>query len=252
MSTLLLRNISAIQVIISNYAPKKTANFQNIENEPQDVLPQTLISQNLEDADEIPVTELLHEKSKRSYYFLDNRKIQNKFWRNLIDITTTGPLPHTTENPCWWCRNTFSTNPIGCPLKYNPHKEENTKIDEKFKKAGIKTSTNDFFETEGLFCSFPCCKAFIIDQKSCVKYKESLALLSLLLIKLYGKIVEIPTAPSWKIIKEYGGHLTIEEYRATFGKLEYTLTVNMRRPYMFCSSSYIEESRIKLFSPNKL
>lgn len=242
-NTVTLKNVSAVQIIVSNYAPKKKV----IDLEENEILPQTLISQDIEDVDEIPVTALLHEKSKRSYYFLDNRKIQNKYWRNLIDITISGPLPNSIDKPCWWCRNTFTTNPIGCPLKYNSHKEGNTVVDEKFKKAGIKTTTNEFFETEGLFCSFPCCKAFIIDQKAAARYQESLALLSLMLIKIYGKSVDIPIAPTWKVLKEYGGHLTIDEFRSTFGKLDYTLTVNMRRPYMFCSSQLLEEQKIKLF-----
>ena len=249
MCVIILKNVSAIQTIISNYASKNPKQkLLDLEGAQDESLPQTLISNEIEDVDEIPVTALLHERSKRSYYFLDNKKIQNKFWRNLIDITSSGPLPISTDKPCWWCRHGFKTSPIGCPLKYNSHKEGAVVVAEKFKKAGIKTKTNDFFETEGIFCSFPCCKAFIIDQRGIAKYQESLALLVLLLIKIHGtKIFEIPIAPSWKILKEYGGHMTIEEFRSTFGKIEYTPTVNMRRPYMFCSSQLLEEQKIKLF-----
>jgi hypothetical protein len=253
MVVVTLKGISAIQTIISNYAPRK--NLLALDSVQNESLPQTLISTEIEDVDEIPVTALLHEKSKRSYYFLDNRKIQNKFWRNLIDITSSGPLPHSTNKPCWWCRSSFTNNPVGCPLKYNIHKsgDSGASVNEKFKNAGIKTKTNDFFETEGIFCSFPCCKAYILDQRGIAKYHESLALLSLLLAKIYGNMetIEIPIAPSWKILKDYGGHLTIEEFRATFGKIEYTPTVNMRRPYMFCSSQLLEEQKIKLFKKVK-
>jgi len=41
--------------------------------------------------------------------------------------------------------------------------------------------------------------------------------------------------------------LTILEFRATFGKIEYLETVNTRRPYMYCSSQYIAEKKIKMF-----
>jgi hypothetical protein len=253
-----LKDISAVQTVLSSFDSKrKTGKVLNMD-ENADTIPQTLLSREVEEIENIPVSDLLHEKSKRAYYFLDSRKIQNKFWGVMIDVTLNGPLPNSIQKPCWWCRHKFSSKPIGCPLKYHPHKTsgiEKERFDEKMKSADFPTTTNDFFETEGCFCSFPCCKAFILDQKNCVKYKESITLLYLLFSILHSsdkkqanrKIEEFPVAPSWKLLKDYGGHLTIEEWRSTFGKLEYDLTINSRRPYMFCSSQYISEKKIKLF-----
>jgi hypothetical protein len=221
---IVLKNISAIQTILAGYS--KTRKVIDIEDDTNE-LPQTIIGEDEEK--DIPVSELLHEKSKRSMYFLDTRKMKTKFWCNLIDITQNGPLPQHTKNPCWWCRNTFKTQPIGCPLKYNEKDEE----------AG-------FFNTEGFFCSFSCCKAYILDQKSSPKYKESLTLLSLLFFKLYNCKPDFPTAPSWKLLKEHGGHLTINEFRSSLGKLVYRETVNTRT-HMYCSSQCIEEKKIKSF-----
>lgn len=283
-TTFILKNISAVQTILSTFA--FSTKLLDMMNDNQDCIPQTLLSgDEVDKITDIPVVDLLHEKSKRAYYFLDTRKIQNKFWGVMIDITLNGPLPNTIQKPCWWCKHKFSSKPIGCPLKYHPHKTsgiEKDRFEEKMKAVGLPTTTNDFFETEGLFCSFPCCKAFILDQKGSVKYKESLTLLSLLFSILYStekhpigifsadnllsittkknkkstliphktlplETTDFPTAPSWKLLKDYGGHLTIEEWRSTFGKLEYDLTVNVRRPYMYCSSQYISEKKIKLF-----
>ena len=275
---IVLKNVSAAQIILSNYASAfGNKKLMKIEEDSEDGIPQTLISQGeLEYDSDIPVTKLLFEKSKRAYYFLDARKVQNKFWGIMIDVTSNGPLSNTIQKPCWWCRHKFNTVPIGCPIKYNSQKTsgiEKERIEEKFKEAGFPTSTNDFFETEGCFCSFPCCKSFILDQRGSVKYKESLTLLSLLFSTLFStekkpvgifsvenkklrikncperslEETDFPAAPSWRLLKEYGGHLTIEEFRATFGKLEYELTVNTRRPYMYSSSQYVSEKKIKLF-----
>lgn len=274
-----LKDISAIQTVLSAFATRNSKKLLDINENAKDSIPQTFLSQEIEEIAEIPMADLLHEKSKRAYYFLDARKAQNKFWAIMIDVTQNGPLPNTTQKPCWWCRHKFSTKPIGCPLKYHPQKStgiEKERFEEKLKSAGLPVDSNDFFETEGCFCSFPCCKAFILDQKGSVKYKESLTLLSLLFSILYStdkrpvgifsldrtknptkqdalktndadEKRDFPVAPSWKLLKDYGGHLTIEQWRATFGKLEYDPTVNTRRPYMFCSSQYISEKKIKLF-----
>lgn len=246
-TSFVLSDVSAIQVILSGYASQNKKLLIE-DNETDETLPQTLISSD-EDAD-IPVIDLLHEKSRKAYYFLDSRKIQVKYWGVMLDVTANGSLPSSTNKPCWWCRNPFKNSPIGCPLVYHSHKAggiDKERFEEKLKAAGIPADKNDFFETEGYFCSSPCCKAYILSQKNDVKYKDSSALLSLLISILYKRRDIIPAAPSWKLLKEYGGHLTIQEFRSSFGKLEYQETVNTRRPYMFCSSQYISEKRLKLF-----
>ena len=246
INSIVLKNINAVQVILSHYA-KNQKKPLSIEPEEKDALPQTFVN---EEEVDISVNDLMHEKSKRAYYFLDTRKIQNKFWNIMIDTTMNGSLPSTTTKPCWWCRHSFQTKPIGCPLRYNVNKQngiEKERFDEKFISADLPIDTNDFFETEGIFCSFPCCKAYILNQRNSSKYKESATLLTLLFYIFYNKVADFDPAPSWKLLKDYGGHLTIQEFRSTFGKLAYDETVNIRRPFMFCSSQYIAERKIKLF-----
>ncbi|HMP28235.1 MAG TPA: hypothetical protein PKD85_01460 [Saprospiraceae bacterium] len=249
---IVLKNISALQTILAEYA--EYAGYKDvltIGDDEIDNLPQTFIP-NDEDNAEIPISDLLYEKSKRAYHFLDNRKRKNKLWRIMYDFTTYGPLPSSTTKPCWWCRHSFQTSPIGCPMKYNPHKSsgvEKERYDQKMRNIGLGScdDKNDFFETIGIFCSFPCCKAYILDQRGSLKYNESSTLLSLLFLKLYGKAPEFPHAPSWKLLKDYGGHLSIAEFRETFGRLEYSTSINVRRPYMYCTSEYIKEKKIKLY-----
>jgi hypothetical protein len=213
--------------------------------------------------DDVPISELMHEKSKRAYYFLDARKIQTKFWMNCISAETGGPMPVSTTKPCWWCRTTFTTRPIGCPLLYSVatgiEKERFEKhltlnnwsnrlrTDEEGEgREGLDhRHQNDFFEVEGVFCSFCCCKSYVLDQRSNPKYKESLALLGQLFQFYHGVAPDFPRAPSWKLLKEFGGHLTVKEFRATFGKIEYTETTNACRPYMFCSAQYVAGRRFR-------
>lgn len=238
-----LTGVSAIKIILSQYIKDKKFPEEFGDDE-VDSLPMTLVSP---DENDIPLTDLLHEKSKRAYYFLDARKAQIKLWPNMVDVTLAGPLPASTTKLCWWDRHSFQTRPIGCPLRYvaaaatgGPGTESGT--------LGPDGGEKNIYETEGYFCSFPCCKAYIISLKSEMKYKESLALLSMMFSSFYGSEVAketIPTAPTWKILLEYGGHLTIQEYKSSIGKLDYEETVNAKRSQLICSSPYIQERRYK-------
>ena len=59
-----------------------------------------------------------------------------------------------------------------------------------------------------------------------------------------GVLPVIPSAAPLGVLDTYGGHLSIEEYRAALGVLKYDETLNSRRPYMFSCSAYIEETRV--------
>jgi hypothetical protein len=110
------------------------------------------------------------------------------------------------EAKCWWCRHTFPKewHPLGMPLKYN--------------------KTNNEFICEGIFCSFNCIMAHLhsCDHQS-IKYRDCGQLVTLLYREVVGKICwteKLIPAPSWKNLKEYGGKLTIEQFRETFNKLQ--------------------------------
>ncbi len=235
---LTLKNINASQVLLSHYGPVC---------ETEDI-PETTLQVD----PSIEISDLIKEKSNRCIHFLDNYKNRVKYWVQMIDTTQGMALPLHTKNPCWWCRHSFTTHPIGCPVRYSPQKDigiEKERLDERFKELNYSSDTNDFFETLGIFCSFPCVKSYIQDQMSrnrSSRYREAQTLLTLLYQKLFGILITIPRAPSWKLLKSYGGHLTPEEFRSTFGRLEYDETVNIRRPYMFSSSQYIREIRVRL------
>jgi hypothetical protein len=240
----LLSDISATKVILSQYAyMKNKRKVEEFEDE-DGGMSLTLVSPE----EDISMADILQEKSKRSYYFLDTHKVQNKMWPNMIDVTLTGPLPASTTKSCWWDRHSFQNRPIGCPLRYiaSASGAVGSTVGDSATVPTLRGGEDKkVFETEGYFCGFPCCKAYIISQKSNPKYKDSLALLTMLFMSFYNRIEYTPKAPTWKILKEYCGHLTIQEYRAAIGRLEYEETVNLKRSQLICSSQYIQEKRTK-------
>lgn len=217
--------------------------FANNEDEPSTILP---LVESENEYKEVNVTSLLHEASDRYIAWLDPLHSEVKMWVHMIDFTF-GSLPITTDKPCWWCRESFLTHPIGAPLKYHPHIKEGKMLNvcnSNLNKLNLNSNTNDFFETEGIFCSFPCVKAWVSEKaKTDVRYRYSGELLTQLYYKLYGKIIIITGAPSWKLINKWGGHLTINEFRNAHCNLHYIFTESSTKPYMYSIGRYIEETR---------
>ena len=121
-------------------------------------------------------------------------------------VTPSAPLQSSQKRAvcCWYCRHTLPMEwyPVGIPLRY-------------------KTVDNTF-DCEGVFCSFNCCIAFLQEHYD-YRYKDSSVLLLMMYRKMNAKnsgggdegkkLTNIIPSPSWKLLKEYGGHLTIDEYR---------------------------------------
>lgn len=151
-------------------------------------------------------------------------------------------LPEKTAIKCYWCRNSFDNTPIGCPMRYVQSQIEKSYISEITKdkytikensgKSSFELEENnnieykiydkDYYETEGILCSFNCLLSYILDNKKNPLYANS----KLLMYKLYFDIFgcypkDLIPAPSWKLLIEYGGHLTIDDYRKTFNKIQY-------------------------------
>ena len=133
-----------------------------------------------------------------------------------------GNWPKSTNVKCWWCRNEFPGIPFCIPKYYSD-------ITEKFK-------------VYGCFCSPNCALAYNPDQ--------SLDHLIFFLAKEINKIVtdgeerlleKIKPAPHWKTLKEYGGVLTIDEFRNNFTTFDSNFRV-LEFP-IFSMNTMIEESK---------
>ena len=171
--------------------------------------------------------------------FLDVAKIGKSI--TMIDYINYGCLPERTDLMCGHDHHTFSTSPIGIPIKYVQKKvDKEQPTDDKI------VGTNDYFLTYGVFCSFPCCLAFLNERKGDFFFRNSKSLLYSLYYKLYKTELDVKPAPSWQCLKTHGGNLTIEEFRKSFCACNYVITENIKRPYMVAVGKYIEEKRYGL------
>lgn len=193
------------------------------------------------------------KKNKKSISFLDVKKNKIKLWPVMADVNGSGILPFITDKPCRNCHHTFNNKPIGCPIKYLPDiKNENDplkkQIEEYFKSHNYEYDSTNCFGTEKLFCTPSCVKSYIIERLSIeplkVVYNNALSYLTLLVKKLYG-IEGIPKkikcADSIDVLEAYNGHVKIDEYRDVNREKTYELTINTKRPIMFCCTQYIIE-----------
>lgn len=179
--------------------------------------------------------------------FLDEAKKAHKCNVSMVDFNSNRVLSDSFVNHfnCFWCRNNIPVNiyPIGCPVKYisgQVVKSYYSEISKDFytikenitsKKLNSLKNNNDtrleiidknYYLTDGIFCSFNCCKAYISENKTNSFYVLS----EMLLLKMYNhiypsKVPHIDEAPHWRKLKQYGGDLTIEQFRDSFNKIEY-------------------------------
>lgn len=179
--------------------------------------------------------EIVPDKTEFFPFILDKYKSQ---CITMIDCISKEQIKDGLH--CFWCKHSFSTHPIGCPLKYVPNKIKKTfssnitkevyDLQQNISKTFIMDNDDivkcDYYETEGCFCSFNCCLSWIYDQKGIfnpnikmnnLKYSHSEMLLYKMYFDTFQTIPkEITRAPSWKLLQEYGGFLSIDEFRNSF------------------------------------
>ncbi len=112
--------------------------------------------------------------------------------KRLHGIGETSVVTSSFDNntKCWWCKNTFNTPAIGLPENYFKEK----------------------FICMGHFCSYNCALSYNLDINDEKVWKRN-SLLYLLYKKSYNKEIKITPAPNWRILKEFGGSLSINEFR---------------------------------------
>jgi len=182
-------------------------------------------------------------KSDIKFSFFDESKKVHTCHICMIDKNSNTLLQKTTDISCFWCKHQFNSIPIGCPIRYKcpqVHKQyyseitkdkysiteditimEHDKFEKNQKKKSIKLNKNFYYETDGIFCSFNCCLAFIKDNFKNPLYNNSELLLGKLYKELFEIDINIKEAPSWKLLKSYGGPLTIDDFRDNNHKITY-------------------------------
>lgn len=94
---------------------------------------------------------------------------------------------------CFHCHNFFKNSPFYLPFDY--------------------CQELDRYKIYGNFCSPNCVKSYCLNSKY---FQTKLHLVGSFYRKLFGSEFRIKPAPSHLMLKEYGGHLTIEQFRESF------------------------------------
>ena len=59
--------------------------------------------------------------------------------------------------------------------------------------------------------------------------------------------IDIPAAPHWRLLRDYGGHLSIDEFRQSFFNIDFSPDDSMiTKLPSFQSVGYIFEKKIKI------
>lgn len=233
LHTIVLEGINAREV----YKKYKQFLKDDSENPAQQFTPIIEYSSKSGEHSTTNVTEL-GTKQKPRHVYHDAEKYGKTV--TMIDYINYGCLPERTDLRCFNDHHQFNTSPIGLPIKYTP-KQPDAKQEDDEKVSGV----NDYFLTFGVFCSWPCMLRYLKEHRHLPLFRNSKNLLYSLYYKLYKTELNVPEAPSWETLQEYGGKskMSIDEYRKNFCNCNYVITENIKRPYMVAVGKYIEERR---------
>jgi hypothetical protein len=120
-------------------------------------------------------------------------KIQKTLYKFTNSIKSE--WPESTDILCWWCAHNFSTPQIPCPVKYDEYKKH--------------------YKVCGVFCSWSCAAAHSVKEYSSItllyQMKNEIGLCD---CKNNCNCNDISIAPSRYILKNFGGYMSINDYRS--------------------------------------
>lgn len=162
---------------------------------------------------------------------------------------------------------------ISCPIKYIPDQVVKTYYSHVTKDAYIikesaneriwetKSKTvdsarddlifkyihNDYYETDGAFCSFNCCLSYILDNKHDPLYKDSEMLLKRIFMQTYStEKAHILPAPHWRLLKSFGGILSIDDFRENCKNTHFISDGIVRPEIRTFPIGHVYEERIRI------
>jgi len=117
------------------------------------------------------------------------------------DDTVSGTLyPESTETLCWHCCHGFETQPIPMPLSYR--------------------QDLDTYRVYGTFCSFACMAGYLRDSRQSLPGASN-GSIGMTVFDFYrrctgnSKPSSLNRAPPRCMLKAFGGHMTIDEFRGS-------------------------------------
>jgi hypothetical protein len=150
---------------------------------------------------------------KSSVLLKSNKLLMNTNVNKII----THNMNFNKNTKCWWCKNSFNSPPVQLPEDYY----------------------NETFFCIGHFCSFNCMKSYNLDINDTQSWKRE-SLINLFYYMTYSEYKEINPAPHWITLEEYGGNLSITQFRenSLFNTKEYIIL----HPPLVSRQMQIEES----------
>jgi hypothetical protein len=157
-----------------------------------------------------------------------NIVLNNKLLKVDVDkLNNSNMIKHQNENimnkciKCWWCCYNFNNEPIYIPNKYE----------------------NNVFEVYGNFCSFPCALSYNYNDPDLDKSMRNEVLIYTFYNKLYNndnkEVDKINYAPPKELLIDFGGKLSIEEYRAN------NVLYNIIYPPISITIPYLEKIKVR-------
>lgn len=206
-----------------------------------------MASKNQEKYKKIDLSSVDRKKIKQNHGVETNEKI--KIYDEIKHSKELWAFPNRIKDGvrCYWDHHPFEGIGIFCPLSYRPKQvgkvgqsevklrsiDSNSNVSSFMIKENIPKCkdisnlgkniieiTDAYYEVDGVFCSAECCLAFIRDEKSKVggsKYFDSERLLHFML----GLTSKILPANNFRLLKEYGGNLTIDQFRQNNKSIKY-------------------------------
>lgn len=138
--------------------------------------------------------------------------IASKECRNVVSTK----IVNGKKYKCIYCTLPISSeHPIGCPL---------SQLSKSIMKGKhTETEYKDEYITFGVFCSYSCVKAYIMDHAHDPLYSKSMQLLSQMYSKEYNSTTPfvIHPSPSPLLMTDYGGYMSVDQYESEKGKISY-------------------------------
>jgi hypothetical protein len=147
--------------------------------------------------DSIGLTNNSNNKNKQFPTIVTHNDINTKAVSQPICIVPNINI-QTDQSNCWYCRLLIPTNvhSLSLPIDYK----------------------DETFVCEGIFCSFNCMVAHLFEiGNQYHRYKNSATYLVIMYQKMFGTHVSLKSikpSPSWKLLRQYGGYMSNEDYRS--------------------------------------
>jgi hypothetical protein len=162
--------------------------------------------------------------SSCTFGFLDPSKKSKRWIVTMKDAIKQTVLPQELPAPvkCWWCHDSFTTRPLGCPIKlvstgkdsketyYSHLSKKDVTVSHSGK--GENNETTEYYLTKGYLCCWECLMGFGESVRMKPEFHECIQLIYHM-FKAAGGEGKIMPAPHYTMKQEYGGPLTAQEYK---------------------------------------